>query len=333
MLKIIFMGTPDFSIPSIEAVYNSGNELIAVITQPDKPKGRGKQMAPPPIKEWAEKRGLPVYQPQRIRGDIHFIEKIAGMAPDLVVTAAFGQILPKDFLDIPRLGCINVHASLLPEYRGASPIQQVLIDGKEETGISLMYMDVGMDTGDVILQEKIQIGHDWDAGRLHDELSVLGGSVLARGLKLFEEGRPKGTPQDNTKATYCSKIDKSMGEINWDNSASSIRNLVRGLTPWPGAYTFLNGQRLKVWKVEEGVYSTDNEAFPGTVLASDEQNGLLVRCGDGVLRITQLQGPGSRSMSDMDYLRGKPIEVGTLLGNQEAYITRLEGRKRENEFS
>lgn len=318
MLKIIFMGTPDFSIPSIEAVYNSGNELIAAVTQPDRPKGRGKQLAPPPIKEWAVKRGIPVFQPQKIRGDKDFIDMIAEMGPDLVVTAAFGQILPKAFLDIPRLGCINVHASLLPEYRGASPIQQALIDGKAETGISLMYMDVGMDTGDVILQEKIQIDHDWDAGRLHDELSILGGSVLARGLKLFEEGRPQGTSQDDALATYCSKIDKSMGEINWHDRASTIRNLVRGLTPWPGAYTFLHGQRLKVWKLEEGVYSTDNKACPGTVIASDQEKGLLVSCGDGVLRIAKLQGPGSRAMSDQEYLRGKPIEAGIVLGRPAA---------------
>lgn len=315
MLKILFMGTPDFSLPALEAVYNSGNELIAVVTQPDKPKGRGKQTAPPPVKEWVLKKGIgiPVYQPQKIRGDVPFMDEIRQLAPDLIVTAAFGQILPKDFLCIPPLGCINVHASLLPAYRGASPIQQVLIDGGEKTGISIQYMDAGIDTGDVILQEETSIEKDENAGHLHDRLAVLGGGALSRVLKLFENGRPAGIPQDNEKATYCSKIDKSMGEIQWDKKASVIRNLIRGLTPWPGAYTFLDGQRLKVWKAEEWEYFTNG--VPGTILKADRYNGLVVTCGDGALRIVELQGSGGRPMPDLDYLRGNPVEVGTVLGS------------------
>jgi methionyl-tRNA formyltransferase len=316
VLKILFMGTPDFSLSALEAVYNSGNELIAVVTQPDKPKGRGKQTTPPPVKEWVLQRdlGIPIYQPQKIRGDARFMDEIRQLGPDLVVTAAFGQILPKEFLDIPPLGCINVHASLLPEYRGASPIQQVLIDGREKTGISIQYMDVGMDTGDVILQEEVPIDKHENAGQLFDKLAVLGGSALSKVLKLFENGKPAGIPQDHDKATYCSKIDKSMGEIHWEKKASEIRNLVRGLTPWPGTFTFLHGKRIKVWKADEWEYFTNNGETPGTIIKADQNNGLVVACGESALRILELQAPGGRPMPDLDYLRGNPVEPGTVLG-------------------
>ena len=312
-MKIIFMGTPDFSIPSADAVQKSGNDLIAVVTQPDRPKGRGKQVTFSPVKKWAEERNISIYQPVRIKGDMAFLEKIRQLQPDLIVTAAFGQILPKDFLAVPTLGCINVHASLLPAYRGASPIQQALISGADRTGISVMYMDAGMDTGDIIQQEEIRIAEEDDAGQLHDRLAVLGGRVLSRVLKQFADGKPEGVPQDAAKATYCSKIEKSMGEIRWEQKASTVRNLVRGLTPWPGAYTFLRETRLKVWKVMEWEYFTNN-TVPGTVLRADRSVGLIVACQDGALRIAKLQMPGGRPMSDLDYLRGNRIEVGICLG-------------------
>jgi len=314
VLKIIFMGTPEFSVYSLEAIKESSHELIAVVTQPDKPKGRGKQMAPPPVKEWAVKHNIPVYQPVKVRGNREFIDEIKGLCPDLIVTAAYGQILPKELLVIPPLGCINVHASLLPAYRGASPIQQALINGDTRTGISIMYMDEGMDTGDVILQEELEIAADENAGSLHDRLAELGGKVLLKVLKMFEEGKPAGTPQDHDKATYCSKIDKSMGEIKWTDSAESISNLIRGLTPWPGAFTYLNGMRLKVWKAVKWEYFTEECRLPGAVIKADSKNGLVVACGDGALRIEELQIQGGRPMSDLDYLRGNPVEAGTLLG-------------------
>ena len=310
------MGTPDFALSALEAVYNSGHELIGVVTQPDKPKGRGKQLAPPPVKEWAIKNQIPVYQPIRVRGDKSFIDKIKGLSPDLVVTAAYGQILPKSFLDIPSMGCINVHASLLPEYRGASPIQQVLIDGREKTGITIMYMDIGMDTGDIILQEELIIHPDENAGQLHDCLGALGGKALQKALKLFEQGPVQGTPQDNEKASYCSKIEKSMGEIRWDNSSASVKNLIRGLTPWPGCFTFYQGNRIKVWKASQREYLTEEKLVPGTVLKADDTDGLIVSCGQGALRIEELQGPGGRPMSDLDFLRGKTIEPGVVLGKE-----------------
>lgn len=310
------MGTPDFALSALQAVHNSGHELIAVVTQPDKPKGRGKQLAPPPVKEWAINNQIPVYQPVKVRGDKSFINEIKTLSPDLVVTAAYGHILPKSFLDIPSMGCINVHASLLPEYRGASPIQQVLIDGREKTGITIMYMDTGMDTGDIILQEELLIHPNENAGQLHDRLSALGGEALQKALKLFEQGPVQGSPQDNDKASYCGKIEKSMGEIQWDIPSSSISNLIRGLTPWPGCFTFYQGKRFKVWKASQREYLAEEIQLPGTVLKADDTYGLIISCGQGALRVEELQGPGSRRMSDLDFLRGRSIEPGVVLGKE-----------------
>jgi methionyl-tRNA formyltransferase len=308
------MGTPDFALPSLEAIKNSRHKLIAVVTQPDKPKGRGKHLAPPPVKEWAVSNRVLVLQPQKLRGNQEFLNQLKTLNPDLIVTAAYGQILPEDILNMPPLGCINVHASLLPEYRGASPIQQALIDGKDKTGISIMYMDVGMDTGDVILQNEIDIYPEDNAGQLHDRLAELGGITLSKVLELFENGRPPGTPQDSSNATYCGKIEKSMGEIRWEQSAETICNLVRGMTPWPGTYTFLHGKRLKVFKALPTENITGTSLIPGSVLTADHINGLHIACGQGVVRMAELQGEGGRQMCDIEYLRGNPIEIGTQLG-------------------
>ena len=315
MLRIIFMGTPDFALPALEAIRNSDHELIAVITQPDRPKGRGKLLTPPPVKVWAEKNQIPVYQPLRVRGNQIFMEQIRSLAPDLIVTAAYGQILPGEFLDIPPLGCINIHASMLPEYRGASPIQQVLLDGRDRTGISVIYMDIGMDTGDIIYAKELAINPDENAGQLHDRLAHLAGTMISEVLDMFEKGRPEGKPQNSEKATYCSKIEKTMGEIQWSKSAAEINNHIRALTPWPGAFTFVNGKRLKVWKASVREYSTNEKHDPGTVLCADRTNGLIVACGRGILRIKELQVPGGRPMSDLEYLRGNPVAVGIRLGH------------------
>ncbi|MBM7581897.1 methionyl-tRNA formyltransferase [Caldicoprobacter guelmensis] len=315
MLKIVFMGTPEFAIPSLEAIVSSGHKLIGVVTQPDKPKGRGKKLASPPVKEWATARNIPVYQPEKVR-DPEFIKILRGLAPDLIVTAAYGQILPKEILDIPPLGCVNVHASLLPKYRGSSPIQQALMDGETETGITIMYMDVGMDTGDIILQKSIPIYPDEQAGELHDRLAVLGGQALAEALKMFENGRPEGRPQEHDKATYCKKIDKSMGNIDWTQSAIRIKNLVRGLTPWPGTFTFLDDQRIKVWKVQEWEYSKLGTYIPGQVVAADQHQGLVVACGEGFLRLIKIQVEGKKVMEDVEFLRGNPIKVGAVFRSE-----------------
>lgn len=315
MLNIIFMGTPDFALPVLEAVQSSNHQLLAVVTQPDRPRGRGKHLTPPPVKTWAMKNRIPVHQPLKIRGNQDFLDKISRLNPDLIITAAYGQILPGSLLDIPPLGCINVHASLLPEYRGASPIQQVLIDGRKKTGISMIYMDEGMDTGDIIMQQQLTIEPEENAGQLHDRLAALGANMIPAVLNLFGQGKPVGTPQDSKKATYCSKIDKNRGEIQWEQSAESICNLVRGLTPWPGTFTFLNqGKRLKVLRALTMECHPHHHHTPGTVLTADESNGFQVACGQGAIRIMQLQEQGGKQLADLDYLRGNLIETGTKLG-------------------
>jgi len=312
MLRIVFMGTPEFAIPSLETIYQRGYEIIGVVTQPDRPKGRGQKLAPPPVKEWALSKGLSVFQPEKVR-DSAFVETLKELAPDLIVTAAYGQILPKTVLDIPPLGCINVHASLLPKYRGAAPIQQALIEGEEETGVTIMYMDVGMDTGDIILQRSTRIYPDEHAGELHDRLAKLGAELLGEALALFEKGKPKGKPQDGEKATYCMKIDKSMGEIDWKQSARNIRNLIRGLTPWPGAFTYLGEKRLKIWKAEEWEYSGVGK--PGQIMEADLKNGIIVSCGEGFLRLSQIQEAGGKPMEDTVFLVGNKLPVGSVFGN------------------
>lgn len=316
MLKFIFMGTPEFALPALESVKSSGHKLLAVVTQPDRPKGRGHQLAPPPVKVWADNNQVPVLQPDKIKGNKEFIKHVSNLDPDLIITCAYGQILSSELLNIPSLGCINIHASLLPEYRGASPIQQALIDGKEKTGITIFYMDEGMDTGDIIIQKELEIHPDENAGELHDRLSELGGKLLTDVIKMFEKGKPEGIPQDDDKATYCGKIDKSMGEISWDQPAYVIRNLIRGLTPWPGAYTFINqGKRLKIWKaIVETEDSSNQRHTPGTVIKADQSYGLQVACGQGIIRIVELQEQGGRRMSDVDYLRGNLIKTGTKFG-------------------
>lgn len=312
-MKILFMGTPLFAIPPLEAIVNEGYELLGVVTQPDRQKGRGKRLAAPPVKEWALERNIPVYQPEKVR-EPGFIEVIEKLAPDLIVTAAFGQILPKRILDIPPLGCINVHASLLPKYRGASPIQQAIIDGEKETGITIMYMDIGMDTGDIILQRKIKIGEDEDSGQLHDRLAQLGGEALKEALKLFKGGqKPAGIPQNDEEASYCSKIEKSMGEIDWNKNMEEIRNLVRGLTPWPGAFTYVNDLRLKILKAGPWEKTIQAEYVPGQVVVADPKEGLVIGARDGLMRLHEIQGPGKRPMADTEYLRGNPIPVGIII--------------------
>ncbi len=313
MLRVVFMGTPEFALPSLEAVLRSGHKIVGVVTQPDRPKGRGKKLTPPPVKVWALERDLTVFQPEKVKNP-EFITLLRELAPDIIITAAFGQILPKDILDIPPLGCINVHASLLPKYRGASPIQQALIDGETRTGITIMYMDEGMDTGDIILQNSTDIHPEERADELHDRLAVLGGQTLGEALKLFKDGRPDGRPQEHDKATYCKKIDKSMGKIDWAESAVRIKNLVRGLTPWPGTFTFYEQQRIKVWKIKEWEYSKSKAHIPGQVVVADENQGLVVACGDGFARLTVIQGEGKKPMDDIEFLRGNPIPVGTVFG-------------------
>ncbi len=314
LLDIVFMGTPDFAIPTLESILESGNSIVGVVTQPDRPRGRGKKLMPSPVKKWALEKGINVYQPENIN-TTEVVEELKSLEPDLIVTAAFGQIVSKEVLDIPPLGCINVHASILPKYRGASPIQQAIIDGEDETGITIMYMDEGMDTGDIILQKYTSIDPEENAGSLHDRLAILGGQAIVEALELFREGKVEGTPQDNTMATYCKKIDKSWGEIDWNNGKEELKNLVRGLTPWPGCFTFYEDERLKIWKID--ILDTKlmkKVPVAGEIVISDEKNGLVVGCGDGFVRLTCIQGEGGKAMKDTEYIKGHLLQVGSKLG-------------------
>ncbi len=313
-MKIIFMGTPDFSVPTLEALLASEHEVAAVVTQPDKPKGRGKEIHMSPVKECALKHNISVYQPIRAR-DEAFVEEMRVLHPDAMVVIAFGQILPKSLLELPKYGCINIHASLLPKYRGAAPIQWAVINGDEETGITTMLMDVEMDTGDMLEKKVVRLNPDETGGSLFDRLSLLGGDLILSTLDKLEKGEITPQPQEHEKATYVKKISKSMGDIDWTLDAVSIERLVRGLNPWPSAFTRLNGKMLKIWeaKVLEDLKKQDP---CGSVISADA-DGLKVQTGKGILCITSLQMEGKKRMDTAAFLRGYPVEPGCIMERSE----------------
>lgn len=312
MLNILFMGTPDFARDSLEAVYNSKYNILGVVTNPDKPKGRGMKMVASPVKEFALEKGLKVYQPVKIRNNTEFIEEMKNLKPDVICVVAYGKILPKEILDIPEKGCINVHGSLLPEYRGAAPIQWAVINGDKETGVTTMYMDVGMDTGDIILKEKVTIDDDETTGELWDRLSTIGGKLLVKTLKQIEDGRVTREKQGDN-FTMAPMLNKDMAKIDWENkTAQEIKNLVRGLNPIMGAYTFINGKKIKFWKVDIAKnigYDPENiKMFKnGTVLISDQRDGLFIKTRDGILKVIEIQGENAKRMNICDFLRGNQI--------------------------
>ena len=312
MLNILFMGTPDFARDSLEAVYNSGYNILGVVTNPDKPKGRGMKMVASPVKEFALEKGLKVYQPVRVRNNTEFIEEIKKLKPDVICVEAYGKILPKEILDIPEKGCINVHGSLLPEYRGAAPIQWAVINGDKETGVTTMYMDVGMDTGDIILKEKVTIDDDETTGELWNRLSTIGGKLLVKTLKQIEDGIAPREKQGNN-FTMAPMLNKDMAKIDWENkTAQEIKNLVRGLNPIMGAYTFINGKKIKFWKVDVAKnigYDPENIKMfrNGTVLISDQRDGLFIKTRDGILKVIEIQGENAKRMNICDFLRGNQI--------------------------
>ena len=326
MLNIVFMGTPDFAKESLKAIYEAGHNILAVVTNPDKPKGRGMKLIPSPVKEYALEKNLKIYQPLKVRNNIEFLDKIKNLKPDVICVVAYGKILPKELLDIPRLGCINVHGSLLPQYRGAAPIQWAVLNGDKETGITTMYMDVGMDTGDMILKEKVEIGENETTGELWDRLSKIGANLLVKTLKQIEDGTaPREKQGENF--TLAPMLSKEMAKINWDEmGAIKIKNLVRGLNPIMGAYSNLDGKKVKFWKVnvvsvndlikkfpelEEYTYRIKGLA-PGTVLFSDEKNGLYINANGGIIEVLEIQGENAKKMSINDYLRGNKIQAGSI---------------------
>ena len=311
-MRVVFMGTPDFSVPTLEKIIEAGHEVIGVVTQPDKAKGRGKKVLFPPVKEMALAHDLPVYQPRRAR-DPEFIEEMKTLNPDVMVVVAFGQILPKAILDIPKYGCINVHASLLPKYRGAAPIQWAVIRGEKVSGVTTMQMDVGLDTGDMLLKKEVLLDEEETGGSLHDKLSTLGGDLLIETLKKIEAGDIHPEKQDDSQAgEYARMLDKNLGRIDFSMPAAEIERLIRGLNPWPSAFTSYNGKTMKLWKAK-----TDNcgQGVPGQVIHVDK-NSFTVQTGQGTLQILELQMEGKKRMDAGAFLRGCPLETGTMLGQE-----------------
>lgn len=326
MLRIVFMGTPDFAQKSLEAVYEAGHKIEAVVTNTDKPKGRGMKLIPSPVKQYAVEKGLKVLQPAKVRNNEEFLNEIKQINPDVICVVAYGKILPKELLDIPSKGCINVHGSLLPQYRGAAPIQWAVLNGDKKTGITTMYMDVGMDTGDMILKEEVEIGDNETTGELWDRLSDVGAKLLVKTLDLIEKGTAPREKQGED-FTLAPMLDKEMAKIDWNvKTAEEIKNLVRGLNPIMGAYSFIDGKKIKFWKVENLNNKNLIEKFPelaeyeykmrdiepGTVLFSDAKDGLFIKANEGIIRVLEMQAENAKRMSTSDFLRGNSIEVGKI---------------------
>lgn len=324
-MRVVFMGTPDFAVPTLEALIRGGHQVLAVVTQPDKPKGRGKSVLMTPVKEKALEHGIPVYQPERIKKDEAFFHTLAEMAPDAIVVTAFGQILPERILNLPKYGCINVHASLLPKYRGSAPIQWAVINGDEETGITTMMMDVGLDTGDMLEKIVVKLDPKETGGSLFDRLSTAGGELILSTLKKAEEGCLVRMKQPEEGASYAGMLDKALGRIDWTKDAVSIERLIRGLNPWPSAYTTYEGKTLKLWAADVvpggdaftgGNASIGADAPTGAVpgqIVNVEKNSFCIQTGRGLLRVRELQLEGKKRMETGAFLRGYPVQEGAVL--------------------
>lgn len=310
-MNVVFMGTPDFAVESLKALYEGGHCIKGVFTQPDKPRGRKKILTPPLVKVWALEHDIPVYQPESVRhGEADSI--LRELDPDVIVVAAYGNILPASLLNYPKYGCVNVHGSILPEYRGAAPIQWAVLDGKKKTGITTMQMDEGLDTGDILLIEEIEIGENETSGELFDRMAVLGGKVLLKTLDGLSKGNIIPKKQDNSKSSYASMLSKENSPIDWNNKAVEIHNQVRGLNPWPSATAIYEGKPIKIHETEIWAKPFSGKKFPGKLFSN--KNELFVCCGDGVcLKIKSLQPHGSRRMDAMSFLNGHPIDEESFL--------------------
>ena len=305
-MRLIFMGTPDFAVPSLKALVAAGHEIVGVFTQPDKPKNRGMKLQPTPVKEYALTVGLPIYQPASLKGG-EALAVLRELAPELIVVAAYGKILPEEILTLPPLGCVNVHSSLLPKYRGAAPINWAILNGEEETGVTIMYMAKGLDTGDIISQEKTPIDINEDAQSLRDRLADIGAKLLARTLTELAAGTAGRTVQDDSLSCYASMLSREQSPMDWNRTARQLHDQVRGLAPWPSATAEIDGVRCKIWKTTLTGESTGRA--PGTVVQADKK-ALKVACGDGqVLRIDELQPDGKKRMAATAFLLGHPIKV------------------------
>ena len=337
-MKIVFMGTPDFAKESLEAVYNSKNEVLAVVTNPDKPKGRGMKMIASPVKEFALEKNLKIYQPTKVRNNTELIEEIKALNPDLLCVVAYGKILPKELLDIPKYGAINVHGSLLPRYRGAAPIQWAVLNGDKKTGVTTMFMDIGMDTGDMILKEETEIGEDETTGELWDRLSKIGAKLLVKTIEKIEAIPDKenktleeikklvGAEKQGENFTLAPMLEKEMAKIDWSKTSREIKNLVRGLNPIMGAYSFLNGKKTKFWKIDiitldslESIFPEIKEYIsrmkklePGTIAFADNKKGIFIKTGDSFIKVLELQGENSKKMDYRSFLNGNKLQAGEI---------------------
>ena len=306
-MRIVFMGTPEFAVPSLKALCDAGYDVVGVFTQPDRPKGRGNKVIASPVKQVAVEKGIPVFQPVRIRKD--GVEDLKFLAPDLCVTAAFGQILSQEILDIPRIGTVNVHASILPKHRGSAPINWAILQGDEVVGVTTMMTDKGIDTGDMLLKAETPYIKGETAGELTVRMAELGANLLIDTLKKLEEGSLERIPQDHENMTYDPMLTKEMGVIDWTHSAADIVNRIHGLNPWPGCSTAVEGGRLKLLRAEVA----EGAGQPGEIIVADPKQGLVIAAGEGAVSVTQLQAPGGKPMNSKDYLRGHPMAVGTVL--------------------
>ena len=337
-MRIVFMGTPDFAKVSLEGLYNSGHEILVVVTNPDTPKGRGMKLLASPVKEYALEKGFKIYQPIKVRKNEEFINEVRGLNPDVLVVVAYGKILPKEILEIPKYGAINVHGSLLPKYRGAAPIQWAVINGEAETGITTMFMDEGMDTGDMILKESTKIGEDETTGELWERMSYIGSKLLVQTLEKidnikekdklsFEELKIKmGAEKQGEDFSVAPMLQKEIAKIDWSKSGIEIKNLVRGLNPIIGAYSMLNGKKIKFWKVDLVTNNEIEREFPetkeyaeriskienGTILFADKKKGIFVKTNDGAIALLELQGENSKKMDFKSFLNGNNVEAGEI---------------------
>ncbi len=310
-MKVVFMGTPDFAVDTLEEIIRAGHEVVLAVTQPDKPKGRGKAVQFPPVKECALSHEIEVFQPVRVKEDSN-IEYIKKFRPDIIVVAAFGQILPQSLLDLPEYGCINVHASLLPKYRGAAPIQWAVINGEQVTGVTIQRMAMGIDTGDMIAKCEVRIAEDETGGSLFDKLAAAGAKLCVEAMDMLEKGTAVFTPQNHEAATHTCMITKELGDIDWNRPAVELERLVRGLNPWPSAYTRLNGKTLKIWQAK---YLDENSGKHAGTIVRTEKDALVVQTKEGCLSLLEVQLEGKKRMDTGAFLRGFPVETGTVLTN------------------
>jgi len=325
-MNIVFMGSPDFARISLEAVYNAGYNILAVVTNPDKPKGRGKKMLPTEVKEFAMEKNLKIYEPTRVRNNEEFLNEMQKLNPDVICVVAYGKILPQELLDIPKYGAVNVHGSLLPEYRGAAPIQWAVLDGKTETGITTMFMDAGMDTGDMILKESLSIGENETTGEVWNREAELGAKMLVETLKKIDEASQTidisddfdedikeiiktkvGATKQPEEGTLAPMLNKEMAKIDWSKSASKVHNLIRGLNPIMGAWTMIDGKKVKIWKSEIYKLEAEEEVLPGTFIINNPKKGLVIKAGDDAINVLEVQAENSKKMDIKSFLNGVEI--------------------------